>query len=92
MSLLGRIAGAEARLRLLSPGMREIVIRGGLTPDASTEFARVGDRRIDRGACEDVEAFQNRVRQLAHEAGSRLVVFGGLPSWPADRDDEGAEA
>ena len=33
----------------------EIVeVDGGLDDDASADFATVGDRRIDRGACEDV--------------------------------------
>jgi hypothetical protein len=79
MSLLGRIAGAEARLRLLSPGMREVVIRGGLTDDASGDFAAFGDEYVEREGGETVEAFQIRVRQLAQEAGSQLIVFGGLP-------------
>ena len=67
-----------------------ISIRGGLTADASGEFATVGDEYVEREGGETVEAFQIRVRQLAQEAGSRLVVFGGLPAWPADRADDGA--
>jgi hypothetical protein len=64
-----------------------IVIRGGLKDDASSEFATVGDRRIDRGACEDPEAFKQRVLITARACGE-IAVFGGLP--PMDRDDEGA--
>jgi hypothetical protein len=64
-----------------------IVIRGGLKDDASSEFATVGDRRIDRGAVEDVETFRQRVLITAQACGE-VAVFGGLP--PMDRDDEGA--
>ena len=67
----------------------EIVIRGGLKDDASSEFATVGDRRIDRGAVEEPEAFKQRVMLTAQACGE-VAVFGGLP--PMVRDDEGAEA
>jgi hypothetical protein len=66
-----------------------ISIRGGLTADASSEFATVGDRRIDRGACEDPEAFKQRVMLTAQACGE-VAVFGGLP--PRVRADEGAPA
>jgi hypothetical protein len=55
-----------------------IVIRGGLKDDASSEFATVRDRRIDRGACEDPEAFKQRVLITAQACGE-VAVFGGLP-------------
>jgi len=66
-----------------------IIITGGLTDDASTEFAKGGDRRIDRGACEDPEAFKMRVL-LTARACNEVAVFGGLPPlrWDDSEDDE----
>jgi hypothetical protein len=61
-----------------------IVILGGLSADASSEFAMVGDVHVQRGACEDVETFKARVMALS-EATNRPAIFGGLP--PIDRDD-----
>jgi hypothetical protein len=87
MNLANRIAGAERAMSVLRPGLREIVIRGGLTADAWGDFATVDGRRVDRGPVEDVETFQIRVRKLAQAAGAKLVVYGGLPAWPSDRDE-----
>jgi hypothetical protein len=85
MSLANRITGAERAMAILRPGLRVINIRGGLTPDASSEFATIdGGQRIDRGATEDVEAFRARAREAAIALGSKVLVFGGLPGEPDD--------
>jgi hypothetical protein len=67
-----------------------ISIRGGLTADASGEFATVGDEYVEREGGETVEAFRARAREAAIAAGAKLLVFGGLPACPADRADDGA--
>jgi hypothetical protein len=81
MTLRARIAGAEARLRILSPGLRIISIRGGLDRDAHEKYATHGEcgEIIERQADEDAASFQRRARQLADAAGSRVLIFGGLP-------------
>jgi len=60
-----------------------ISISGGLADDASIEFARVGDRRIDRAATEDVEMFRDRVLLFARACGD-VAIFGGLPDFPTE--------
>jgi hypothetical protein len=65
-----------------------IMIAGGLTDDASSEFAHVGDRRIDRGATEDVDAFKMRVL-LTAKACNEIAVFGGLPRLRWDDSEDG---
>lgn len=86
MTLRARIAGAEARLRILSPGLRIISIRGGIDRDAHEKFATHGERGeiIERQPGEGAESFQRRARQLADAAGSRVLIFGGLPPMRTD--------
>jgi hypothetical protein len=90
MSLAGRIAGAEARLRLLSPSLRVVEISGGLV-DGVADFATYDDVLIEREASdESVDEFRRRAIALATAAGARALLFGGLPPMPMD--DEGAPA
>jgi hypothetical protein len=63
-----------------------IAIRGGMTSDASNEFAQVGDLHVQRGACEDIDQFKARVLALS-EATNRTAVFGGLPKTQFEDDD-----
>ena len=83
MGVKERIAGAEARLRLLSPGLRVVEIEGGLS-DLRGDLATFGDQIVEREADETIEDFQRRARALATVSGSRLVVFGGLSPMPMD--------
>ena len=84
MSLLSRIAGAEARLSILRPGLRILSIRGGLKDDASGDFATVDGRPLARADGETSEDFRARARAAAIEAGARTLIYGGLPSMLMD--------
>jgi hypothetical protein len=77
ISLKYRIASAESRLRVLSPGLRVVSILGGLT-DGIADIATFGDEVVERSPDETIEDFQCRARALAIAAGSRSLVFGGL--------------
>jgi hypothetical protein len=85
ISLKYRIASAESRLRVLSPGLRVVSISGGLT-DGIADIATFGDEVVERSPDETIEDFQCRARALAIAAGSRSLVFGGLPGTPMDDD------
>jgi hypothetical protein len=63
-----------------------IMIRGGLEPDASGDFAQFGDVLLEREAGETIEAFQIRAREAAVAAGCGHVIFGGLR--PMNFDDD----
>jgi hypothetical protein len=63
-----------------------IDIEGGLTDDATGDFATIGDALIERGDGEPVMAFRARARARAFAFGSSHVVFGGLP--PVKYEDE----
>jgi Asp/Glu/hydantoin racemase len=89
MTLRARIATAEGRLAILRPGLREIVIRGGLDRGVAS-IATIDGEPLARAEGETSEAFRARAREAAIAAGAKVLVLGGLPAWPADRDDEGA--
>jgi hypothetical protein len=89
MTLRARIATAEGRLAILRPGLREVVIRGGLAPGVA-DIATIDGEPLARSDGETPEAFRARAREAAIAAGAKVLVLGGLPAWPADRDDEGA--
>jgi hypothetical protein len=78
MSLRPRIAAAERSLRLLSPGLRTICIRGGMTADSSGDHAMYGDVQLVRREDESVQDFRARAQEGATASGARLLVFGGL--------------
>jgi hypothetical protein len=77
-----RIASAEARLRLLSPGLRVISIRGGLAPDASGDFTTFNGVQIEREADETPDGFRVRAHEEARAAGAKVLAYGGLPRRP----------
>jgi hypothetical protein len=79
LSLLSRIAGAEARLSILRPGLRILSIRGGLKDDASGDFATVDGRPLARADGETSEDFRARARAAAIDAAARTLIYGGLP-------------
>jgi hypothetical protein len=76
--LMSRIAGAEARLRLLRPGLRVISIKGGLAPGVA-DLATVDGVEIEPAPGESSDAFRVRAREAAIAAGAKVLVFGGLP-------------
>jgi hypothetical protein len=80
MSLAARIASAEARARILSPGLRVISIRGGLAADASGDRASYGSVHLERAPNETPGAFRARAHEGAKDSGAKVLVFGGLPS------------
>ena len=79
--LKARIASAEARARILSPGLRIVTIEGGLR-DGVADVAEYGDEIIHRREGESVELFRARAVEEATVFGARLVVLGGLPDMP----------
>jgi hypothetical protein len=60
--------------------VQTIDIAGGLTADASGDFATIGDVLVEREDGETVEAFRVRAREAAVAAGRDHVIFGGLPA------------
>jgi hypothetical protein len=76
--LMSRIAGAEARLRLLRPGLRVISIRGGLQ-NGVADLATVDGVELEPAPGESSDAFRARARESAIAAGAKVLVFGGLP-------------
>jgi hypothetical protein len=90
MTLRARIATAEGRLAILRPGLRVIVVRGGLAPGVS-DIATIDGEPLARADGETSEAFRARAREVAISSNAKVLVLGGLP--PMDRDDdEGADA
>jgi hypothetical protein len=87
MTLRARIATAEGRLAILRPGLRVINIRGGLAP-AVSDIATIDGEPIARADGETSEAFRARACEAAIAAGAKVLVLGGLPAWPVDREDE----
>jgi hypothetical protein len=69
-----------------------IEIRGGMTDDATGDFATIGDELVEREDGETVEAFRVRAREAAVAAGRDHVIFGGLPPMPMNYEDEGETA
>lgn len=66
-----------------------VTISGGLGA-ADAAFATVAGRQIDRVQGEPLEAFQERVLDVARNAGERFAVFGGLPDTDAANEDQAA--
>jgi hypothetical protein len=64
--------------------VQTIDILGGLTADATGDFATVGDTMIERRDGESVDAFRARARETAIAAGAGFVSFGGLKPMPMD--------
>lgn len=56
-------------------------VRGGISADASGEFARAGDHFWwrDEDGDESREEFRARAEREARAAGETRIVFGGLP-------------
>jgi hypothetical protein len=65
--------------------VQTIDILGGLTADATGDFATVGDTLIERADGELIEAFRARARARAFGLG-QSIVFGGLR--PMNFDDD----
>jgi hypothetical protein len=78
MSLLSRLAGAEARLAILRPGLRVIEISGGLE-DGVAPIATIDGDQLERLADETSDEFRARARAAAIAAGARTLIYGGLP-------------
>jgi hypothetical protein len=87
MSIANRIAGAERAMSVLRPGLRTVLIRGGLAPGVA-DFATIDGMPLARAEGETSEAFRARAREAAIAAGAKVLVLGGLP--PRDRADEAA--
>jgi hypothetical protein len=80
MGLKDRIAGAEARLRLLSPSLRVIAIEGGLQSGVGG-IATIGNLLLvmTRADGESESDFRARAKAAARELGVQTIIFGGLP-------------
>jgi hypothetical protein len=87
MSLSSRIAGAERAMSVIRPGLRTVIIRGGVAPGVA-DIATIDGEPLARAEGETPEAFRARAREAAISSNAKCLVFGGLP--PMDRDDEGA--
>jgi hypothetical protein len=76
--------GAPESLEWVDAEPEIIMIEGGLTADASGDFAQFDDTLIERAAGETIEHFQIRARDAARAAGAEFVTFGGLKPMPMD--------
>jgi hypothetical protein len=85
MSIANRIAGAERAMSLIRPGLRVINVRGGLAPGVA-DIATIDGEPLARSGGETPEAFRARAREVAIAAGAKVLVLGGLPDRPADRE------
>jgi hypothetical protein len=77
-SLLRRIAAAEARVKLVSPGILAIVLvndpEGLEVDDGQSGPNRICFRRRPH---ESFEAFRSRARAEAQRVGEKVILFGG---------------
>jgi hypothetical protein len=87
MSLANRIAGAERAMSVLRPGLRVINIRGGLQSGVAS-VATIDGARLSPEPGESPDAFRARAMARAREAGSRTLIFGGLPPMSMDGADD----
>jgi uncharacterized Zn-binding protein involved in type VI secretion len=74
-----RLESAEGRLRVLRPGLREIVVRGGLQ-DGVADHATIDGAPIVRQPDESSEQFRQRATAEAVASGARTLIIGGLPA------------
>jgi hypothetical protein len=78
------LAGAEARLRILRPGLRVIEISGGLE-DGVAPIATIDGDQLERLADETSDEFRARAHARARATGARTLIYGGLPMLMDDR-------
>jgi hypothetical protein len=69
-----------------------IEIRGGMTDDATGDFATVGDTLVERADGELIEAFRVRAREAACSSGARSRHFRWPAPMPMNYEDEGETA
>ena len=80
----GRLAWDDSEeVEWVDPAPEAVTITGGLEPDASGNFAMVGNTLVERGDGELTEAFRARARARAFGLG-KSIVFGGLRHMPTD--------
>jgi hypothetical protein len=66
--------------------LRSIRIKGGLEPNGDENFAQIGKAEWRREAGETVEAFRERMTEVARAQGQAFVAFGGLPPMRTGED------
>jgi hypothetical protein len=80
MSTASRISAAERAMSVLRPGLRTIIVRGGLT-DGVADHAEIDGVPLARNQDETSEAFRQRAIGVAQSTNAKLLVLGGLPAF-----------
>jgi hypothetical protein len=86
-STASRISAAERAMSVLRPGLRTIMIRGGLQSGIA-DHAEIDGRQIGREPDESPDAFRARATAAATASGARTIIFGGLPKFPTGGDGD----